>query len=113
YWPRSQFAQLEARWPDLVEGYGGTPEAHRDQTESELRDYTSLGGRVSVVHADAEALAEYADEHGLDPTQSQTRARFAAVLAQRGHALSWPPGRNERCWCGSGKKYKQCCGAVR
>ncbi|WP_147200950.1 SEC-C metal-binding domain-containing protein [Pseudonocardia asaccharolytica] len=21
--------------------------------------------------------------------------------------------RNEACWCGSGKKYKKCCGAVR
>ena len=20
------------------------------------------------------------------------------------------PGRNDECWCGSGKKYKQCCG---
>ena len=22
------------------------------------------------------------------------------------------PGRNDACWCGSGKKYKKCCGAV-
>ncbi|WP_406642893.1 SEC-C metal-binding domain-containing protein [Amycolatopsis sp. WGS_07] len=22
-------------------------------------------------------------------------------------ALSWPPARNERCWCGSGAKYKK------
>ena len=22
------------------------------------------------------------------------------------------PGRNDECWCGSGKKYKKCCGAV-
>ena len=21
------------------------------------------------------------------------------------------PGRNDACWCGSGKKYKKCCGA--
>ena len=21
------------------------------------------------------------------------------------------PGRNDECWCGSGKKYKKCCGA--
>ncbi|MDJ0833151.1 MAG: YchJ family metal-binding protein [Gammaproteobacteria bacterium] len=24
---------------------------------------------------------------------------------------AWKPGRNERCPCGSGKKYKRCCGA--
>ena len=22
------------------------------------------------------------------------------------------PGRNDPCWCGSGRKYKKCCGAV-
>jgi hypothetical protein len=22
----------------------------------------------------------------------------------------WPPGRNEPCWCSSGRKYKKCCG---
>lgn len=25
--------------------------------------------------------------------------------------IPWPPGRNEPCWCGSGRKYKKCCGA--
>jgi uncharacterized protein YchJ len=25
--------------------------------------------------------------------------------------VAWPPGRNERCWCGSGVKYKKCCAA--
>ncbi|MGO9505871.1 MAG: SEC-C metal-binding domain-containing protein, partial [Mycobacterium sp.] len=24
---------------------------------------------------------------------------------------SWPPGRNQPCWCGSGRKYKKCCAA--
>ncbi|MGZ0152745.1 SEC-C metal-binding domain-containing protein [Kribbella sp. WER1] len=27
-----------------------------------------------------------------------------------GRRVSWPPARNERCWCGSGTKYKKCCG---
>lgn len=27
-----------------------------------------------------------------------------------GRRISWPPSRNERCWCGSGAKYKKCCG---
>jgi uncharacterized protein YecA (UPF0149 family) len=25
--------------------------------------------------------------------------------------VSWPPGRNEQCWCGSGRKCKKCCAA--
>jgi hypothetical protein len=25
--------------------------------------------------------------------------------------VPWPPERNAACWCGSGRKYKKCCGA--
>ncbi|TDC03308.1 SEC-C metal-binding domain-containing protein, partial [Actinomadura bangladeshensis] len=25
--------------------------------------------------------------------------------------LAWPPERNAPCWCGSGRKYKKCCGS--
>jgi uncharacterized protein YchJ len=24
--------------------------------------------------------------------------------------IAWPPPRNAACWCGSGSKYKKCCG---
>ncbi|MEU3308968.1 SEC-C metal-binding domain-containing protein, partial [Nocardiopsis sp. NPDC006832] len=24
---------------------------------------------------------------------------------------AWPPERNRPCWCGSGRKYKKCCGS--
>jgi uncharacterized protein YchJ len=26
--------------------------------------------------------------------------------------VAWPPERNTPCWCGSGTKYKKCCGTV-
>jgi hypothetical protein len=29
----------------------------------------------------------------------------------QGSIVEWPPGRNQPCWCGSGVKYKKCCGA--
>ncbi|WP_442914364.1 SEC-C metal-binding domain-containing protein [Kribbella sp. NBC_00709] len=27
-----------------------------------------------------------------------------------GRRVAWPPPRNQVCWCGSGIKYKKCCG---
>jgi len=27
-----------------------------------------------------------------------------------GELIDWPPERNQACWCGSGRKYKRCCG---
>jgi uncharacterized protein YchJ len=32
------------------------------------------------------------------------------VIIDEGGAISWPPPRNAPCWCGSGTKYKKCCG---
>jgi uncharacterized protein YecA (UPF0149 family) len=33
-------------------------------------------------------------------------------LEARDDGEAWPPGRNDECWCGSGRKYKKCCGAA-
>ena len=64
----------------------------------------------SVAAMEVEALVEFAAEQDLDPGSGAARSRFAAVLGARGDAALWPPGRNEACWCRSGRKYKRCCG---
>ena len=44
--------------------------------------------------------------------EAELRAGYAAELNRRGtEVVGWPRGRNERCWCGSGMKYKKCCAA--
>jgi hypothetical protein len=46
-----------------------------------------------------------------EPTPSDQRVDASAVeAAQILPAPGWhPPGRNEPCWCGSGRKHKRCC----
>jgi tetratricopeptide (TPR) repeat protein len=34
----------------------------------------------------------------------------ARILTPEGELITWPPERNDPCWCGSGAKYKKCCG---
>jgi uncharacterized protein YecA (UPF0149 family) len=43
----------------------------------------------------------------------QARAGYAASMNinNPGELIAWPPGRNQPCWCGSGRKYKKCCTA--
>jgi uncharacterized protein YecA (UPF0149 family) len=62
---------------------------------------------VPLTVAEVQAIAS---EHDIDPDAPEARARAAYELAQGGRAIAWPPGRNDPCWCGSGKKYKKCCG---
>jgi hypothetical protein len=52
----------------------------------------------------------HADERGLDPATDTARASYAVDLARRGLGIDYPPERNAPCWCGSGRKYKKCCG---
>ena len=59
-----------------------------------------------------DGLAAHAEESGHDPGSGEARSSYAATLLRTGTAVVWPPGRNERCWCGSERKYKKCCGPV-
>ncbi|ROO82838.1 SEC-C motif-containing protein [Actinocorallia herbida] len=34
----------------------------------------------------------------------------ARIFTPEGELIPWPPERNDACWCGSGAKYKKCCG---
>jgi len=47
---------------------------------------------------------------GENAGSGEGRSRLAAEIARTGRAFSWPPSRNDVCWCGSGRKYKKCCG---
>jgi uncharacterized protein YecA (UPF0149 family) len=67
----------------------------------------------SVVLHGVEEVEELAERSGLDPADDDTvRSRADLELTADGPRLRpWPPGRNEPCWCGSGRKYKKCCGS--
>jgi tetratricopeptide (TPR) repeat protein len=110
WYPRDQIDAALERWPSLV-GDLEDPDAYCRIIEARLREVRSATGRVpSVVPLEVDALVQFASEHGLDSGSGSARSRFAAVLGSRGETVPWPPGRNEPCWCGSGRKYKRCCG---
>ncbi|WP_433562096.1 SEC-C metal-binding domain-containing protein [Nocardia sp. CA-151230] len=108
YFPETEFAQAIRRWPALQDSYG-TFDEHRRAVERALRSSES-GLSPSIVAATADGLAEYATKTDNDPEEATTRATFATQLIRTNPGTPWPPGRNEPCWCGSGRKYKKCCG---
>jgi hypothetical protein len=110
YWPSEEYAAVVARWPHLAEGYGGSADGHRLLTEAHLRARAETLPRVLLVPGSLAGLLEVADEEDLAPEGGAARTRLASRRIVEGQAVRWPPGRNEPCWCGSGRKYKQCCG---
>jgi tetratricopeptide (TPR) repeat protein len=107
--PDQRGAALEC-WPTLAVDFAD-PAGYAQRLEGHLRSLRrATGERPRVAAIDVEELIAWSAAEGYDPDSGEARSQFAAELARTGRALAWPPERNELCWCGSGLKYKRCCG---
>lgn len=110
WFPREEIDAALARFPSLAEDLRD-PDAYCGILEARLREVGRVTGRVpSVAPLKVDALVEFAESRGLDPGTAEARSELAAALGSRDEVIPWPPGRNDPCWCGSGRKYKRCCG---
>lgn len=109
WFPREEIDAALARWPSLAEDLRD-PDAYCGIVEARVRELGQVTGRApSIAPLRVEALVEFAESRGLDPGTAEARSEMAAALGSRDEVVPWPPGRNDPCWCGSGRKYKRCC----
>ena len=121
--PADEYADWPTQWPDLAdsdlvqgEEHGGSV-AHAvycQRMERRLRELRETGAaRLLIAPLRASELTQWVADHERDEDNpAQLRARYAADMGRDpSRTIPWPPGRNELCWCGSGRKYKKCCGA--
>lgn len=120
--PASEYADAVQHWPDLADAEllrddAGRLVDHREycrRMERRLREASDAGIRGVQV-----APIRWADFNGWlaearpdEDDLAVLRAQYAAALgSDRTQVISWPPRRNESCWCGSDRKYKKCCAA--
>jgi hypothetical protein len=98
------------RWPELADDLSNP--GYDRMIEGNLRGMArTLGEHPRVAPIDPDALETFATANRIDAGSGEARSQFATDLARRGTTLPWPPGRNDACWCASGRKYKRCCGA--
>lgn len=114
WFPPEELARATERWPRLVERFGTDDyRAYARRLQGHLIDtQRALGKRPELAPITVEGLVEFASGRGFDASDPWTARAWAGEIADRGEALAWPPGRNDPCWCGSGSKYKRCCGTV-
>jgi tetratricopeptide (TPR) repeat protein len=112
WFPREELAKALERWPHLAERFGTSDYgAYVRRLHERLLDVQrSSGRRPTLVAITVDGLVDFAADRGLEPERPSTLRAVAAELERQGQAREWPPGRNEPCWCGSGKKHKRCCG---
>ena len=111
WFPREELAVARHRWPHLDDDLADA-DAYCQGLELRLRELAeTIGRRPLIAPLRVSEQIRHADEEGLDAGHASVRADLAAALHRRGETIAWPPGRNEPCWCRSGRKYKRCCGA--
>jgi len=110
WFPSGEYEEAIRRWPSLAEDWADV--AHSDYSarlDGNIKWMRSQGVPIrAVAPILVEDYAAWCAEQGEDPEEA--RAAYAAHRMRDGEAIAWPPGRNELCWCGSGRKYKKCCG---
>ncbi len=120
--PVDEYAAWPQSWPDLgdsplLNDEDGEPVDHAiycRRMEGRLRAHREAGmSRLAVVAVRSSEFTPWVAANAPDePDPAQLRARYAADVARDpSRTITWPPRRNEPCWCGSGRKYKKCCGA--
>jgi tetratricopeptide (TPR) repeat protein len=114
WFPTGEFPIALDSWPQLGDDWGA--HEHRDychRLERHLRDLDEhTDGPTWIVPIGIEGFQRWCTLKHRDPATADTRARYAADQARTNPAglITWPPERNQPCWCHSGRKYKKCCG---
>ena len=110
WFPKDEWAKAITEWPELLDTMPADHDAYSKQIEANLKAAAAKEpGSPDVAPLNVDALiAEYGDEAG----ELRSRGTMGANVTRSGGAISWPPGRNDVCWCQSGRKYKNCCGSV-
>ena len=104
---RDQRQLAQQQWPG---GYDQPEDEYYDAAEHRWREIRDGGvPSITVVAAQVGDLIDFARQHGGSPTDADTKRRYCETAPDH-LTISWPPERNAACWCGSGRKYKKCCG---
>ncbi len=110
WFPADEFALAVARWPWLKDRWGAnTYEEYSRALQGHLLSFAAFDMKPWLAPIRVKAYMDWCAQRELDPAAQKNRAAYAAELARRGEIIPWPPGRNDPCWCGSGRKYKRCC----
>lgn len=106
-WNAEEFERSVREHPE----WWNSDTSHEDYRRAVQRELGEIVSGACLVPTSVAAVEEFAAAYGVDPGDPETPEDFVFEEAHAGRYVPWPPGRNDTCWCGSGRKYKKCCGA--
>ncbi len=109
----AEFSLALTTWPQLGQDWGTTDHtSYNHQLQRHLLDLAAGAPAATwIAPIRIEEFQSWCRRNDYDPATSEARAGYAADQARTHPAdlITWPPGRNNPCWCGSTRKYKKCC----
>lgn len=109
FWPEEQFRSLVARWPDVAAHVGATWDEHRRRVERQCAFLAQEGLRVQQLAGDVPGFAAHLTARKITEPGSDDLNTYPDLRTVTTPMTAWPPARTAPCWCGSERKYKQCC----
>jgi hypothetical protein len=108
FWPEAEHEKLIARWPHLAGEVGATWDEHRRQVERHCALVVQSGHSVRQFSGDVAGLEAFLQVRRVRKPSGEDLLAYPDMRTQPA-LIHWPPARTAPCWCGSGRKYKQCC----
>jgi SEC-C motif len=111
WWPEAEYGRLVTQVPEMAAVLGSPWRAHTAQVQAALRAQADQGASgLALVAAEAGRFAQFVGQFDADPVAPATLTAFTAAAAEKSAPVPWPPKRRAPCWCGSGRRYHDCCG---
>jgi uncharacterized protein YecA (UPF0149 family) len=108
FWPEAEHEKLIARWPRLATEVGATWDEHRQQVERHCAFVVRNGHSVRQFSGDVPGLEAFLQDKRVKNPSAEDLLAYPDMRTQP-TLIHWPPARTAPCWCGSRRKYKQCC----
>jgi uncharacterized protein YecA (UPF0149 family) len=109
FWPEEEFRILVARWPHLAGHVGATWDEHRRRVERHCALLEQEGLRVQQFPGDVSGFMTFLAARKVTKPSDVDLNAYPDLRTVTIPMTAWPPARTAPCWCGSERKYKQCC----
>jgi hypothetical protein len=110
WWPEVHYQRLMRQLPELAPALCWPWPQHITNTENALRSIAATGqGTGWLMPADFGQFVGYLKQTSADPRAAEVLRGYAAHAVVTGTPTPWPPRPRNPCWCGSDRRYKDCC----
>jgi hypothetical protein len=115
WWPEPDYGRLVRQLPELADLLGQPWRRHTGRVQAALtaRALSAPGETLTLTAAETGQFVTFIERVRADPLAPATMTAFAGRMAGHRPPAAWPPQGRAACWCGSGRRYRDCCRPAR